>query len=89
MTHYTIDYEGLTAKQIQDKAIKDIQDYLGPKEYKRIYKALKKCGYIPSFNEFSMACWMLGIQGIPVRQFYNFCYPENKLPPVLAIVKEG
>jgi hypothetical protein len=86
MTSYTINYEGLDARQLEEKAVQDIRDYLGEEMWAKVLAHMTGCGYVPALQEFRTACWLLGITGAPVRPFYNYCYPENRLPPSLQIV---
>lgn len=78
MTHYTVDYDGLTPQQAYDKALSDINDYRGEgwwqktkQEFRNEYPA--GLGLQP----FRLVMSFAGIQGFPAYVFWQECFPAS------------
>ena len=77
MTHYNVDYSGLTGQAKQDKAIEDVKGYLGTKQFVKVcndplVKTLTK-------EQFMFQCSMfVGISGYPAEAFADFLNLKSK-----------
>lgn len=74
MTHYDVNYSDLTPQAKHDKAIADIKDYLGDDKYRNLTAEFRAAGPMP-LGRFEMYLSIAGVQGYPVRAWYNEVYP--------------
>lgn len=75
MTHYTINYEGLSEIEKHNKAIQDIKDYLGEAKFDEVTAIVKNSPKPYNLEQFLLAVSFAGIQGYPAKAWYNHCYP--------------
>lgn len=74
MTHYDVDYS-----EIQDpiakhnKAIEDIKEYMGEERFANLTNTFKEYPNL-SLEQFTLYCSIAGVQGYPVKAWYNYCY---------------
>lgn len=67
MSHYDIDYSGLTEEQKYTKALQDCKVYLGAK----IYKQLLPCLVGHTLDSARIALSFAGIQGYPAKAMWQ------------------
>lgn len=73
MTHYNVNYAGLTDVEKSAKALQDIKDYLGEDKFESTTEIMRN-GMIP-YEQFTMAMmFMAGIEGYPVKAWYEHVY---------------
>lgn len=74
MTHYTVDYSNLNDDPIakHNKAIEDIKEYLGDDRFKTLTEKFKQMS--PSLDQFELMVSFAGVQGYPVKAWFNYCY---------------
>ncbi len=73
--HTTINYAGLTEDQKKTKAIEDIKDFRGAKWYDDMTE-LFRAGRKYTYEQFALAASIGGIQGYPVKVWYDIIWPE-------------
>lgn len=74
--HYNVDYNGLTPQAKHNKAIEDIKEYMGDIRYNLMsgtFIETYPCGM--SLEQFELIASFAGVQGYPVRAWYNEIYP--------------
>jgi hypothetical protein len=76
MSHYTIDYKGLSEDEKKEKAMNDIKFYLGS-QFDKSNETLKQAD---SFDEFNFCCEMIGITGYPVEAWFRELHPKKWMP---------
>lgn len=74
MAHYDISYEGLDPIAKHNKAIQDIKDYLGNDRFDIVTESAKNMDPPMTLNEFTVAMSFAGVQGYPVKAWYNYIY---------------
>lgn len=74
MSHYDIDYSGLTPQQAHEKALQDIQDYMGSERYAKL-TALLSADKPTSLEHFRITASFAGVQGYPVRAWHDAIWP--------------
>ena len=75
MSHYEIDYSGLTGLELQAKALQDVVDYLGREMYAKLVAELRIEAPMP-YKAFSFQLAVfVGIEGPPARALYNHIWP--------------
>lgn len=76
MTHYTVDYSNLNNDPIakHNKAIQDIKEYLGDERFKRITDCMRTDCPNMTLEQFTMAASFAGVQGYPVKAWYNYIF---------------
>lgn len=74
MTHYDIDYSGLTPQAKYEKAIHDIKDYMGEERYNKVVGLYKEIRPI-SLEVFRLQMSFAGVQGYPVVAMYDEIWP--------------
>lgn len=74
MTHYTTNYEGLSEIEKHNKAIEDIKDYMGAEKFEELTKRVKVEYPNWTLEQFRMAVSFAGVQGYPVKAWYNYIY---------------
>jgi len=73
MTHYTVDYTALTGEAKREKALRDIEDYLGKERYDYLTEVLANGeGY--DLETFSMIVSFAGVQGYPAKAWWEHCF---------------
>lgn len=75
MTHYNVSYEGLSDIEKHNKAIQDIKDYLGEEKFEQLTKQCKEEYPDLTLEQFRMSVSFAGVQGYPVKAWYNYIYP--------------
>lgn len=80
--HYNVDYSGLDPQAKHDKAIADIREYMGNAKYEQIKAEFTRGKVIP-FEQFQFYLSIAGIQGYPVKAFYQECWPNVTLMETL------
>lgn len=73
MTHYTMSYAGLTDEVKSAKALQDIKDYLGEDKFEEVSKIMRN-EMIPYEQFVTAMAIMVGIQGYPVKAWYEHVY---------------
>ena len=76
MTSYTVNYEGLSPAEKQEKAIADTKDFLGVERFDKLSDEFKRYGYI-EFEKFAFLCSITGVQGYPAKAWYKHIYGED------------
>lgn len=74
MSHYTINYNGLSPQARHDKAIADIIEYMGAERYAKLTLMFSERSPM-TMSHFEFACSFAGVQGWPVRAWYSECWP--------------
>lgn len=78
MTHYTTSYEGLTEVEKHNKAIEDIKEWMGEERFDHITSLVrddvKEGREQMTLDQFTMAISLAGVQGYPVKAWYNYIY---------------
>lgn len=74
--HYDICYSHLDHDPIakHNKAIQDIKDYLGEDRFNKLTQCVQNEPEQYTFDQFRLAVSFAGIQGYPVRAWYNYVY---------------
>jgi len=73
--HYTTHYEGSPIVR-HNKAIADIKDWLGKERFETITKLMReKETEQPTLEVFTAIVSFAGVQGYPVKAWYNHCFP--------------
>lgn len=74
MTHYTVDYSNLNDDPISkhNKAIQDIKEYIGDDRFETLTEKFKQMS--PSLEQFELMVSFAGVQGYPVKAWYNYIY---------------
>lgn len=67
MTHYTMDYSELPEDQKIDKAIKDIEEYMGEKAWSKTMELVQDPQNSCQALDFYLS--MMGVKGYPVHAF--------------------
>lgn len=70
--HTTTSYEGLSDIEKHNKAIEDVKEWFGPK-FDWIVEEFRKKGL--TLEQFTMYMSLGGVEGYPVKAFYNYVYP--------------
>lgn len=73
MTRYTVSYEGLDDVTKHNQAIADVKEYLGEDRFSQLTELFRQQPY--TLDQFSLAVSFAGVQGYPVKAWYNHCYP--------------
>lgn len=73
MTHYDVNYSGLSPNDAHNQAIKDIIDYMGEEKYNDLTQQFR--AFELNLDAFRMYVSFAGIQGFPVERWYNEVYP--------------
>ena len=76
MTHYTVDYSGLTEQEKRSQAVADLRRYFGS----RFDYIITKAGLCPppTQHTFRAQCSLfLGIEGYPVEVLYDLVWGEG------------
>lgn len=68
----TISYEGLDPIEKHNKAIQDIKEYLGAQKFEEVVGLFK--GREMPLENFQCYMGLGGIEGYPVKAFYNHIY---------------
>lgn len=71
---YTRDYSGMDSISKHKRAIRDIKQYLGGDRFNELTRDFQDVGSM-SFESFSKYAWLAGIQGYPVKAWYELCFP--------------
>jgi len=74
--HYDIDYSTLSEEEKKKKAIEDIIEYMGEERFNTLTKSLKDHPSL-TLDKFSMYVHIAGVQGYPVKVWYDYCFPEK------------
>lgn len=83
MTHYNIDYDKIADEtEKRAKAMKDIKEYLGIAQFKKIVKAVHKEQAMTRKNFLIQLSMFVGIEGYPATVWAD----ELGLPPDLELV---
>ena len=83
MSHYIINYAGLSEQEAHDKAIADIKDWLGEDRYLKITEGCKTAVDIdgnPSvltWRQWRYAMFLSGIEGYPLKVWYKEIWPNG------------
>lgn len=77
MTHYNIDYSGMSDIDKHNKAIADIKDYMGDKRFDMLTELFKEqfAAEQPTLEHFELMCSFSGVGGYPVKAWYNYIWP--------------
>lgn len=78
MSHYDVDYSGLTPQHKHKKALVDIVDYLGEERFHRVnahYHELASKGVILTRDQFAHHLSIAGVSGYPVSAWYAEIWP--------------
>jgi hypothetical protein len=76
MTHYLTDYTAITDELVKhNKAIEDIVDYMGKERFDKITAMFKEQQPQLPLEHFKLYCSLAGVEGYPVKAWYNYCYP--------------
>jgi len=76
MTHYTIDYEGLTPQEAYNKSIENIKEYLGEERFDKITAGFRHdCPGGLSLEQFEFYLCLVGVSGFPVRAWHDHVFP--------------
>lgn len=74
MTHYDVDYSGMTPQAMHEKCLADCEEYLGAERYRSIIAHLRLM--TPrSVDALALMLSMAGIQGAPVRAIHDEAWP--------------
>lgn len=73
MTHYDTDYTNLQEPQKHERALKDIQDYLGERKYQELTTLFRETP-VPFVNFANQLALFLGIQFYPADAWFNQIY---------------
>lgn len=75
MTHYNIDYSKYDDDPItkHNQAIKDIKEYIGEEKFDNLTQEFKSFSWM-SLEQFGFYVSLAGIQGYPVKAWYNYIY---------------
>lgn len=74
--HYSVDYSSFTDEVAKHNcAIQDIKEYLGEERFKNITQIAKDQPEPFTLEQFTLAVSFAGVQGYPVKAWYNYCYP--------------
>lgn len=73
--HQIIDYAGLDPIAKHNKAIEDVKEFLGKEKFDKLTKEFRE---VPqdqmSLDKFTNYVSLAGIQGYPVKAWYNYIY---------------
>jgi len=72
--HYLTNYANLSDDEKRVQAIRDIRMYMGDEAFQRISTELVEHNL--SFGMFAFYAAFCGVQGYPVRAWYQYCYPN-------------
>ncbi len=73
--HYDVDYSKLDPVAKHNKAIQDIKDYMGNQRFRHLTKLFRESADSISPDQFALMTSFAGVQGYPVKAWYNYCYP--------------
>jgi hypothetical protein len=74
--HTTIDYNKSPTPQFD--AVEDIRDWLGKERYKTVAPEMAK---LSNCEAFAMYCSLAGIQGFPVKAWYEHFHGQGSWKP--------
>lgn len=95
--HYYIDYRSLSDTDAKAKAISDIKDWLGEERYLAITKGCREAidengqPEVLTFRQWRMAMFLSGIEGYPLKVWYNEIWPgqpTNDNSDLVTVVRE-
>ena len=76
MTHYNINYNGLTSMEIERQAVQDCKDYLTPEKFDEITRLARLERPQMGEQQWRIMCaFMIGIEGPPVGAWYRHIFP--------------
>lgn len=73
---YDINYTDMDPDTRHVRAINDIKEYLGEEKF-REFTAVFRCAENLSEIEFIVGCFIVGIQGTPVNEWYDYCFNKR------------
>ena len=88
MSHYEIDYAGLDARTLQQKAVADCRAYLGEEFFTKLEAECQASAPIPYRQWEILLEFNLGIEGPPVQMLYNHMWPAAAKPLLSVIERE-
>lgn len=76
MTHYTINYSNCIDEVAKhNKALADIKDFLGEERFNNLTEMFKvHWSEQPELGHFQLMCAFVGVQGYPVKAWYNYIW---------------
>jgi hypothetical protein len=80
MSHYTIDYKGLTREQAITKAVEDIKEYLGPRTWAKLEEMfpggakIRRRDFRKWINSIHFAMMFVGVRGFPVYAYKRYFF---------------
>jgi hypothetical protein len=81
MTHYNINYAGLSQAEADHKAMEDIVNFHGQVRVDEIQKMFRAMPEPLSLNEFAMAISFIGIKGYPCEAWHRRIWPDRRKNP--------
>lgn len=78
MSHYNIDYSGMSDIDKHNKAIMDIKDWMGDERFNKLTEAFRneyKGKDQPSLEKAELMMSFCGVQGYPCKAWYNVIWP--------------
>lgn len=76
MTHSTIDYSNRAAPAFD--AVEDIKGWLGQETFDKVSPEMAK---VKHCGEFTLLCSIAGIQGFPVKAWYELYHGQGSWKP--------